>query len=62
MGIGPALGTYAGSALGAGGSYVPSIWFAMGAFAISFVVALFLPLTATAPEESKEAMAQPLSA
>jgi len=52
MGIGPALGTYVGSALGAGGSYVPSIWFALGAFAISFVTAIFLPLTATQPQEA----------
>jgi MFS family permease len=57
MGIGPALGTYVGSALGAGGSYVPSIWFALGGFAISTVVAIFLPLTATVPEETKEAVA-----
>jgi MFS transporter, OFA family, oxalate/formate antiporter len=44
MGIGPALGTYAGSFLGAGGSYVPSVWFALGAFAISTVAAVFLPV------------------
>lgn len=51
MGIGPALGTYVGSALGAGGSYIPSVWFALGGFAISTVVAIFLPLAAKEPEE-----------
>jgi MFS family permease len=59
MGIGPALGTYVGSALGASGSYVPSVQFAMGAFALSTVVAVFLPLTAHVPEEAKESVAQP---
>ncbi|HEX9117376.1 MAG TPA: MFS transporter, partial [Anaerolineae bacterium] len=49
MGIGPALGTYVGSALGAAGSYVPSVRFALGAFVISTVVALILPLAAKAP-------------
>ncbi|MEA4910093.1 MAG: MFS transporter [Chloroflexi bacterium] len=62
MGIGPALGTYVGSALGAGGSYVPSVWFALGAFVISTVVALFLPLAATVPEEKEETIAQPIKA
>ena len=51
MGIGPALGTYVGSALGASGSYVPSIWFALTAFAVSFIAAIFLPLAATQPQE-----------
>lgn len=60
MGIGPALGTYVGSSLGAGGSYVPSVWFALGAFAISTVVALALPLAAKEPEEVKESLAQPV--
>lgn len=59
MGIGPALGTYVGSALGKSGSYVPSVWFALGGFAISLVAALFLPLTAKVPEESTEVAAQP---
>jgi predicted MFS family arabinose efflux permease len=57
MGIGPALGTFVGSSLGAGGSYVPSVWFALGAFAISTVVAIFLPLQASMPVEEKEALA-----
>jgi len=43
MGIGPALGTYVGSSLGSGGSYVPSVWFALSAFAISTFAAVFLP-------------------
>lgn len=55
MGIGPALGTFVGSSLGAGGSYVPSVYFALSAFAISTVAAIFLPMTAKAPEESKAA-------
>lgn len=59
MGIGPALGTYVGSALGASGSYVPSVWFALGAFAISIVAALFLPLTAQVPQESAKKAPQP---
>jgi len=59
MGIGPALGTYVGSALGASGSYVPSVWFALGAFVISTVVAFFLPLAAAVPQESTEKAAQP---
>jgi MFS transporter, OFA family, oxalate/formate antiporter len=50
MGIGPALGTYVGSSLGAGGSYVPSVWFALGAFAISAFAAVFLPLSAVAKQ------------
>ena len=58
MGIGPALGTYVGSALGAGGSYVPAIWFAMTAFAVSVVAALFLPLSAAAPHQASETAAQ----
>ncbi len=57
MGIGPALGTYVGSVLGKGGSYVPSIWFALGGFAISLVAALFLPLAAKVPEQSTEVVA-----
>lgn len=59
MGIGPALGTYVGSALGASGSYVPSVWFALGAFAISVVAAIFLPLTAKVPEQSVVKAPQP---
>jgi MFS family permease len=59
MGIGPALGTYVGSSLGASGSYVPSVWFALGAFAISCVVATFLPKSATVPEQFIEKVAQP---
>jgi MFS family permease len=59
MGIGPALGTYVGSSLGASGSYVPSVWFALGAFAVSTIVALFLPLTATVPQENVEKAPQP---
>jgi MFS family permease len=59
MGIGPAVGTYVGSALGASGSYVPSVWFALGAFAVSTVVALFLPLGAAVPQESVEKAPQP---
>ncbi len=54
MGIGPALGTYVGSALGASGSYVPSIYFAMGAFVISTVASVFLPLTARVPQRAVE--------
>jgi len=53
MGIGPALGTYVGSALGAGGSYVPSIWFAFSAFVISTVAATFLPLSAEVEQAAK---------
>jgi len=59
MGIGPALGTYVGSALGASGSYVPSVWFALGAFVISTIVAAFMPLAATVPQESAQTAAQP---
>jgi len=59
MGIGPALGTYVGSALGASGSYVPSVWFALGAFVVSTVVAVFLPLAASVPQESTEKAPQP---
>lgn len=62
MGIGPALGTYVGSALGAGGSYVPSVYFAMGAFAISTVAAVFLPLAAEAPKQAMEVGATPTKA
>jgi len=62
MGIGPALGTYVGSALGAGGSYIPSVWFALGGFTLSTIVAIFLPITATAPEETTETVAQPAKA
>jgi MFS family permease len=58
MGIGPALGTFVGSSLGASGSYVPSVWFALGAFAISTVAAIFLPLTARIPEEKAVHAAQ----
>ena len=54
MGIGPALGTYVGSALGAGGSYVPSIYFAMSAFVISTIALVFLPLTARVPQRAVE--------
>ncbi len=57
MGIGPALGTYVGSAMGASGSYVPSVRFAMGAFAISTIVALALPLAAKVPQEQQESVA-----
>ncbi|NLG96072.1 MAG: MFS transporter [Chloroflexi bacterium] len=62
MGIGPALGTFAGSALGAGGSYVPSVWFALGGFVISTVVASFLPLAARVPEKQEEAVSQAVEA
>ncbi len=58
MGIGPALGTYMGSSLGAGGSYIPSIWFALAAFAVSTVAALFLPLSARKPEHTPETVVQ----
>jgi MFS transporter, OFA family, oxalate/formate antiporter len=57
MGIGPALGTYMGSALGAGGSYVPSVWFALVAFALSTVAALFLPLSTSDSKERAKAAA-----
>jgi MFS transporter, OFA family, oxalate/formate antiporter len=60
MGIGPALGTYAGSALGAGGSYVPSVRFALAAFAVSAAAAFFLPLRATEPKEALETADPPL--
>jgi MFS family permease len=59
MGIGPALGTYVGSALGASGSYVSSVWFAIGGFAISTVAAIFLPLVAKVPHGSDVAVAKP---
>lgn len=60
MGIGPALGTYVGSALGANGSYVPSIWFAFGAFVISTVAAVLLPERAKVPEENIEHIVHPV--
>lgn len=53
MGIGPALGTYVGSALGASGSYVPSIWFALCAFAISTIAASVLPVSAEAKSSTE---------
>lgn len=59
MGIGPTLGTYVGSALGASGSFVPSVWFALGGFAISTVAAIFLPLVAKVPYGSDAAAAKP---
>jgi len=62
MGIGPALGTYVGSALGAGGSYVPSIWFALGGFTLSTLVAIFLPLAVKEPQESSETVVEPAKA
>lgn len=61
MGIGPALGTFVGSSLGASGSYVPSVWFALGAFVISTFAAVVLPLAAKVPEEIGATAAQPVS-
>jgi MFS transporter, OFA family, oxalate/formate antiporter len=61
MGIGPATGTFMGSALGSAGSYVPSILFAMAAFAVSAVAALFLPLAVKMPEATTETSAQTAS-
>jgi MFS transporter, OFA family, oxalate/formate antiporter len=58
MGIGPALGTYAGSALGVGGSYGPSIWFALAAFAVSALGALFLPIAAKTPQPKPEMVSE----
>ena len=55
MGIGPALGSFMGGYLAdSSGNFTASIQFAMASFAISAVVAFFLPLTAT----SKAAVAQ----
>ncbi|HWR30346.1 MAG TPA: MFS transporter [Negativicutes bacterium] len=55
MGIGPALGSFMGGYLAdTSGNFTASIQFAMASFAISAVVAFFLPLTAT----SKAAVAQ----
>lgn len=48
MGIGPALGSYMGGYLfDVSGNYTNSINFAMGAFAVSAVIAALLPLSAT---------------
>jgi MFS family permease len=62
MGIGPALGSYVGSALGASGTYVPSMYFALGGFVISTIVAIFLPLSAKEPVEAEENAAEAVKA
>ena len=52
MGIGPALGSFMGGYLAdTSGNFTASIQFAMASFAISAVVAFFLPLTATSKAE-----------
>ncbi len=52
MGIGPALGSFMGGYLAdTSGNFTASIQFAMAAFAISAVVAFFLPLTVTSKAE-----------
>jgi len=57
MGIGPFLGTYIGAQLkDVSGSYTYSIYFALGAFIVSVVLAIALPLKA----EFTKAAAQPL--
>lgn len=58
MGIGPALGSYMGGYLAdTSGNFTASIQFAMAYFALSAVIAFFLPMKATAKaaaaEESK---------
>ena len=58
MGIGPALGSYMGGYLAdTSGNFTASIQFAMASFALSAVIAFFLPMKATAKaaaaEESK---------
>lgn len=51
MGIGPALGSFMGGYLAdTSGNFTASIQFAMGAFAVSAIVAFLLPLGATAKE------------
>jgi MFS family permease len=63
MGIGPALGSYVGAALGANGTYVPSMYFAMGGFILSTIVAVFLPLSAKEPvEEAEQTSSAPVKA
>ncbi|HCJ10745.1 MAG TPA: MFS transporter [Clostridiales bacterium] len=50
MGIGPAVGSFMGGYLyDVSGTYLNSILFAMGAFAVSCLAALLLPLSATPP-------------
>jgi len=50
MGIGPFLGTYIGAQLkDISGSYTYSIYFALGAFVVSVLVAIALPLKAEYP-------------
>jgi len=47
MGIGPFLGTYIGAQLqDVSGSYIPAIYFALGSFIVSVVLAIALPLKA----------------
>lgn len=58
MGIGPFLGTYIGAQLkDMSGSYTPAIYFALGAFIVSAMVAIALPLKA---EFTKAEVALPL--
>jgi len=58
MGIGPFLGTYVGAQLkDISGSYTPAIYFALGAFVVSIMLAIALPLKA---EFTKAEVALPL--
>jgi OFA family oxalate/formate antiporter-like MFS transporter len=60
MGIGPFLGTYIGASLkDMSGSYTYSIYFALGAFIVSVMLAIALPLKA---EFNKSAAELPLNA
>jgi MFS family permease len=61
MGIGPALGSFMGGYLAdTSGNFTASIQFAMGAFALSAIVAFLLPLQATAKEPALD-LSKPVS-
>ena len=61
MGIGPALGSFMGGYLAdTSGNFIASIQFAMGAFALSAIVAFLLPLHATAKEPAMD-LSKPVS-
>ena len=61
MGIGPALGSFMGGYLAdTSGNFTASIQFAMGAFALSAIVAFLLPLQAMAKEPAMD-LSKPVS-
>ena len=55
MGIGPAVGSFIGGYLyDISGSYLNSIYYALGSFVVSIIVASLLPLSLEPPVKVKE--------